>query len=79
MADFVNSVEDVDDVEPNCGRLEVIPFELVRDARVDLRIEREVTSVGEVVSQTAPIDHVGAENASDSTDRRIRSRSAHDP
>jgi transposase-like protein len=60
VADFVDGVEDVDDVEPNGSRLKVIPFELVGDAGVDLGIKREVAGISEVVSQTAAVDQVSA-------------------
>jgi len=49
VADFMDAVEDVDDIEPDRGRLKVMPFELVRDAGIDLRTERKMAGIGEVV------------------------------
>src|SRR5262245_49236843 len=62
IADVMDAIENVDHVQAYSRRLGLaIPFEFMRDTGIDLDEERKLAGVGKAASQTAPVDHIGAE------------------
>ena len=62
VADQIDAVEQVDDVEPQRRRLGIAgQQELARDTDIELALRRHRADIGIAVAQARAVDHVGGE------------------
>src|SRR3954449_3308590 len=59
VPDFVDRVEQIDDIEPQLRRLHIVePFELVRDAEIHLRIPGKRRGIREAAAQATAVKDI---------------------
>src|SRR5947209_12519621 len=61
VAQLIDVIEHVDDVEAQRQRLHAGYWHFLREPEINLRVRRHVLGVGEARAQSAAIDHINAE------------------